>query len=192
MKKRLTAEQDQFLCELTLRHSDMLFKYAYRFFGYQSYFRGIAEDAVQETLIKAIEDVDALMVHPNCIAWLKVSLRYILLNIRRDPRWKSEELRDAFTDINIKSKNAVLDAFDRYEEYPRIKDIIEVADKILTPGEADTFYDHFLFGLTTEESAILEVVSKDTVRGRISRIRKKLRDHFGILCTFLFLLFYKW
>lgn len=73
MKKRLTEAQATYLRELTLQSADVLTKYAYRFFGYQPHMREIAEEAVQDTYLKAVEDVESLMKHPNKIGWLKVS-----------------------------------------------------------------------------------------------------------------------
>lgn len=80
MKKVLTSEQTQFLNDLTLQYGDMLTKYAYRFFGYQPNKLEIAQDAVQETFLKAVQEVETLMEHPNIAAWLKVSLKYTLFN----------------------------------------------------------------------------------------------------------------
>ena len=192
MKKVLSEAQIDFLCDLTLKSADMLTKYAYRFFGYLPHMREIAEEAVQDTYLKAVEDIETLMKHPNPIGWLKVSLRNILLNIKRERHWKYEESNDIILDLQEKRLYAVLDAFDELERYPRLKALEEVVNVILTPDEVETFYDHFLYGLTTQETALLECVSNDTIRGRISRIRKKLRKHYKMPCFLLLLLFYQW
>lgn len=191
MKKKLSKAQADYLREITLQSADVLTKYAYRFFGYQPHMREIAEEAVQDTYLKAVEDVESLMKHPNKIGWLKVSLRNILLNIKREQHWKYEDAKETIDDNPDKKLHIVLDAFDEFDHYPRLKELEEVANAILTPDEAETFYDHFLCGLTTEETAILESVSNDTVRGRISRIRKKLKKHYKLPCFLLLLLFYR-
>lgn len=191
MKKVITEAQADFLRDLTQRSADVLTKYAYRFLGYQLHMREIAEEAVQDTYLKAVEDIETVMIHPNPIGWLKVSLRNILLNIKREQHWKYEESKDVIRNNPDKRLYAALDTFDEFNSYPRLKELEEVIRTILTPNEAETFYDHFLCGLTTEETAILECVSNDTVRGRISRIRKKLRKHYKMPCFFLLLLFYK-
>ncbi len=191
MKKELTEAQAIFLRDLTIQSADVLTKYAYRFFGYQPHMREIAEEAVQDVYLKAIEDVEILMEHPNKIGWLKVSLRNILLNIQREQHWKYEETREVIRDNPSRRMYAVLDAFDEIDRLPRLKELSQVVDTILTPDEAETLRDHFLGGLTTEETAILECVTNDTVRGRISRIRRKLRKFYGLPCFLLLLLFYK-
>lgn len=151
----------------------------------------ITEEVVQDTHLKAMEDIESLMIHPNPIGWLKVSSRNILLNIKREPYWKYEESKDIIHDTPDERLYAALDSFDEFDRYPRLKEPEKVVNTILHPDEADTFYDHFLCGLTTEETAILECVSNDTGRGRISRIRKKLRKHYKMPCFLLLLLFYR-
>ena len=191
MKTILTKEQAEFLCELTYRYGDALTKYAYRFFAYHPSMLQIAQDSVQETFEKAILHVDHLMKHPNQIGWLKVSLRNILLNTQREKRLQYEDLRASVADSPDVYRDATIAAFERVDQYPRLKEVVDAASEILTEAEINTFYDHFLMGLTTEETALLESVSSDTVRGRISRIRKKLRKYFGFPCCFLFFLFYR-
>lgn len=189
MKKVLTSEQLQFLDDLTLQYGDMLTKYAYRFFGYQPSKLEIAQDAVQDTFLKAVQDVEELMIHPNKAAWLKVSLKYTLFNIKRESHWQYEEPH-AVLPSNVSANDFVTEALDHMYDLPHLKDVITVANTILSEEEISTFNNHFLFGLTTEETAILESVPNSTIRGRISRIRKKLRVHFDMPCCFLFILFY--
>ena len=189
MKKALSSEQLKFLDDLTVQYGDMLTKYAYRFFGYQPNKLETAQDAVQDTFLKAVQDVDSLMAHPNKAAWLKVSLKYTLFNIQREPHWQHEELQPTITD-SMSRKIAVTEALDHIEHLPRLEEVIAIANTILSEGEIDTFYDHFLIGLTTEETAILEGVPNATVHGRIGRIRKKLRKYFGLSCYFFLILFY--
>ena len=64
---------------------------------------------------------------------------------------------------------------------------------LLTPEEIQTFGDHFLQGFTAEETAKMENVPAATVRGRISRIRKRLKRYFLNLCVLLSVMCYmKW
>lgn len=192
MKKHLSYDESAFLCELVVKYGDALTKYAYRFFNYQPHMYEAAQDAVQETFVKAVRDVEILMNHPSKIGWLKVSLRNILLNmVNRNQYWQHEELQDEIKENPFEQQQAILDALDYLEGYPRLSEVIAVADTILTPDENETFTDHFLFGYTTEETAAREKISNDTVRGRLSRIRKKLRKYFGFSCFFLLVMFYK-
>lgn len=189
MKKVLTSEQTQFLHDLTLQYGDMLTKYAYRFLGYQPNKFEIAQDAVQETFLKAVQEVETLKEHPNIAAWLKVSLKYTLFNIQRDPYWQHEEPRNSITN-HSSSKDLLVDALDQIDSLPPLKEVISVIDSVLSREELSTFHNHFLLGLTTEETAVLESVPNSTIRGRISRIRKKLKSHFNMLCCFTLILFY--
>lgn len=189
MKKILTSEQIQFLDDLTRQYGDMLTKYAYRFFGYQPNKFEIAQDAVQETFLKAVQEVETLMKHPNIAAWLKVSLKYTLFNIQRDPYWQHEEPHASIIN-QFAAKDLITDALNQIDSRPRLKEVISVIDSVLSREELSTFHNHFLLGLTTEETAVLESVPNSTIRGRISRIRKKLKSYFNMLCCFGFILFY--
>ena len=61
MKKVMSEAQANFLRDLALQSADVLTKYAYRFFGYQLHMREIAAEAVQDTYLKAVEDIETLM-----------------------------------------------------------------------------------------------------------------------------------
>ena len=98
MKKPLSESQVNYMRKLTQTSADVLLKYAYRFFGYQQHMQEVAEEAVQDTFLKAVEDVESLMKHPNPIGWLKVSLRNILLNIKREQHWKFEEAKEVIVE----------------------------------------------------------------------------------------------
>lgn len=192
MRRDLSKEQSEFLCDLVNKYGDVLTKYAYRFLNYQPHLYEAAQDAVQETFIKAIHDIDILMAHPNKIGWLKLCLRNILFNmVNRNQHWQHEELVGFPAEHPFEQVRILLDAFEHLDDYPNLAEVIDVAEVILTPDENQTFTDHYLIGLSTDETATLENVSNDTVRGRLSRIRKKLRKHFGFPCLFLLIMFYK-
>ena len=76
----------------------------------------------------------------------------------------------------------------KYETAQRqLEDVLQVAHAILTTEEQRTLESHFIGGLTTAETAMLESVPESTIRGRISRIRRKLKKHFPELCVLLLL-----
>ena len=179
--KKLTEEQEAFLNQLPEKYGDSLSKYAYRFFGYKPHMLPVVEDAVQETFIKAIRDVEDLMKHQNQHGWMKTSLKHILLNKCRDMNRRKEELFGAETDIPAIAKQAMVNALERWESRITLPEVIERAGEILTKDEMESFVDHYLIGLTTEETAAQEGVSAGTVRGRLSRIRKKMKKNFDVM-----------
>ena len=60
-----------------------------------------------------------------------------------------------------------------------VKEVIVAAKLILSDKELAVFIDYFLNDLSTAETAKLNRMTYDTVRGKISQIRKKLKNHFG-------------
>lgn len=193
MRRRLTEQQTRFLSESPVQYGDALLKYAVRFLGYQPHLLPLAEDAVQETYIKAIENVDDLMQHANPAAWLKLCLKRILLNHLRSASHQREELTENLAQLPAVTADAIQTALDRWSDRVSLQDVREMAALLLTPDEQQTFDDHFLYGFTTDETALLEGISSATVRGRISRIRKKMKKYFAHMCVFLFVMcYFKW
>ncbi len=183
MRMKLSEEQIDFLNQLPLLYGDMLTKYAYRFFGYQQSMYQAAEDAVQDTFIRALYHVDALMSHPNVAGWLVTGLRYTLLNYRRSqPR--EELFADPAESAQVSAQMA-LESLERWERSEQLSDVKNAVLSILTVDELVTFNDYFLMGFSTEETALVEQVSFDTVRGRLQRIRKKLQKKLTKVCCFL-------
>lgn len=193
MRKRLTEQQHRFVSSLPRLYGDALLKYAVRFLGYKPHLQHLAEDAVQEIWLKAIENVDVLMQHENPSAWLKLCLKRILLNKLRAASHQREELVEDIAQHPAASAQAVRTALERWQETTNLHDVQEVAAMLLSPEEMQTFGDHFLYGFTAEETAKLENVPAPTVRGRISRIRSKLKKYFLNLCVLLSVICYmKW
>ncbi len=176
--KRLTEEQERFLNQLPAEYGDALSKYAYRFFGYQRHMLPAVEDAVQETFVRAVHEVECLLKHPNPLGWLLTVLRFVLLNQRRVMNRCREDLYGEETEILETTGTAMMDVLEHRESRVTLPEVMEQAEVILTRDEMATFVDHYLIGLTTEETALRENVSADTVRGRLSRIRKKMKKYF--------------
>ena len=66
------------------------------------------------------------------------------------------------------------------EDSITLDEVITAAEMILSDEEQAIFNDYFLDDLSTSETAQLNHMTYDTVRGKISRIRKKLKAHFDI------------
>lgn len=190
MTQRLTDEQRQFLDDLVRRTSDMLLKYAYRYFHSYKHYEYMAEDAVQDVYLRAIRCVDTLMTHENPIGWLKVTLVHVL----KDKKRKAYIQRELITeDVVLNShcnRQAALEAIDRWSLKERLDAVMEAVAKVLTEDEQSTFRDHFLMGYSMEETSQRENISWYAARSRIERSRKKLKKYFGLLSLFAILIRY--
>lgn len=176
----LIDAQLHFLEALAEQYGDMLTDYAWRFFGYRQSMLPTAQDAVQEVFIKAIRHVDTLMAHPNQAAWMKAALKHTLIGLYRSSKRRSETLCEDITRLPEITRQSMEDSLARWEQHFRLEEVLQVAQAILTWEEQQTFQHHFMQGLTAREAALLEEVSADTVRGRIFRIRKKMRRFFHL------------
>lgn len=187
MQKRLTDKQAAFLEELAIRYSDVLMQYALRFLNYQPHLRPLAQECVQETFLRAIKCVDGLMSHENPVGWLKVVLKHLLLNRIGSAKHQREELCGDISVHTAAIGQSAEDALALWEAHQQLEDVLQVAHAILTTEEQRTLESHFFGGLTTAETALLESVPESTIRGRISRIRRKLKKVFPELCVLLLL-----
>lgn len=187
MRKRLTDAQAAFLNDLAIRYSDVLMQYAMRFLNYQPHLRPLAQECVQETFLRAVRCVDALMSHENPVGWLKVVLKHLLLNRVGSARHRLEELCEDVAAHPAALEQSAQDALTQWETHRQLEEVLEVAHAILTTEEQRTLARHFFAGLTTAETALLESVPESTIRGRISRIRRKLKKYFPELCVLLLL-----
>lgn len=187
MSKRLTDRQAEFLDELAIRYSDVLMQYAMRFLNYQSHLRPLAQECVQETYLCAIECVEGLMGHENPVGWLKVVLRHQLLNRVGSAKHRCEELCGDVSAHAVARGQSARDALALWETHQQLEDMLQVAHAILTTEEQRTLESHFFDGLTASETALLESVPESTIRGRISRIRRKLKKYFPELCILMIL-----
>lgn len=187
MHKHLTDKQAAFLEELVIRYSDVLMQYAMRFLNYQLHLRPLAQECVQEAFLRAVKCVDGLMAHENPVGWLKVVLKHLLLNHTGSAKYQREELCG---DISVHAAaigQSAMDALNCWETQHQLEEVLQVAHAILTLEEQRTLDTHFISGLTTAETALLESVPESTIRGRISRIRSKLKKVFPELCVLLLL-----
>lgn len=190
MRKRLTENQAAFLDDLAIRYSDVLMSYAMRFLNYQPHLQPLAQECVQETFVRAIACAEALMQHENPVGWLKVSLKHLLLNSISSARFRREELHEDVSAHPKALQQSAADAFALWEQHQQLAEVLAAARKLLTPEEQRTLDAHFRDGLTTAETALLESVPESTIRGRIGRIRRKLKKHFPELCVLLLLTSY--
>ncbi len=187
MSKRLTDKQAAFLDELAIRYSDVLMQYAMRFLNYQPHLRPLAQECVQETYLRAVKCVDGLMGHENPVGWLKVVLKHLLLNRIGSANHQREELCGDVSAHAAALGQSAEDALALWETHRQLEEVLQVAHAILTTEEQRTLESHFFGGLTTQETALLESVPESTIRGRISRIRRKLKKYFPELCVLLLL-----
>ena len=177
MPKKLNQEEEKFIAKIAEQYYEMLHQYCCRCISYNTKYLPIVPDVVQATFLKAVENAAVLLQHENVPGWLKRSCYFSLMNMLRDIRSSREVASPAidrlrFLGLAATENDAV------WEGKISLNDVIAAARKILTEGEWIVFVDYFLNNLSTDETAMKNHLSHDAVRGRISRIRKKLKLYF--------------
>lgn len=137
MKKPLSEARANFMDEMILQSADILTRYAYRYFDHQPSMQKIAEKAVQDTYLKAADQIELLMQLSSPLGWLKDNLEKELLRIKRRRWWQSGESRRATGDDPERQREALLNALDKLAQEPRWKEREEAICAVLLPDEAD-------------------------------------------------------
>lgn len=183
--KQVTPEQAEFLEEIEKKYSPLLRHYIRRFLNYDARAKDIEDDTVQEVLLKAVRDVDKLMAHENVVGWLKRSCEFSLRSMLRKMRNSREIPSDAVEKLEIKSEKELLKSFDNWSQSITVKEVREAVCELFQEEDQQVFNDYFGNDMTMKETAEKNGMTTDKVRGKISRIRKKLKKYFQLTCIFL-------
>ena len=175
MGKELTDAEKAFLADLANRYYEMLEKYCGRCVSYHPKYMPIIPDLIQETFLKAAENASLLMRHENIPGWLKKSCHFSLLNALRGIRMSREVLSPAIDKLYREERG---ESGDAWRGQITLKEVLAAAQTVLTENEQIIFNDYFLDGLSTAETAERNCLTRDAVRGRISRIRRKMKQYF--------------
>lgn len=189
MAQKLTPEQAAFLEELVRQYSKMLERYCARFFSYNSNYLPLVPDVLQEVYLRATKDIEKVMASPSPAAWLKVCCKNTMLYMLRKRKTSREILSaeaEKLLDINPKM---ITEAIEKWQQDITIEDIQATVLLLLSEEDQSIFEDYFLNDLTTKETAKKHKMSEDKVRGKISRMRKKLKAHYAAI-LFEILLFF--
>lgn len=160
MRSRVSFESE------AVPHLESLMRTAVRLSGD----RARAEDAVQETFLRAWRSFRTYQPETNCRAWLF----RILLNVlkkaagkkRRDPLAEAE-------DVEVSSK--VVPLFPDTEGNSR-QDILAAVNR-LTPEFRDVLWLVIVEGFAYKEAAQILDIPIGTVMSRLYRARRELRGH---------------
>ena len=177
MSQELSEEQAAFLETIANQYEKMLFRYCAKCVSYNPKIMPFVPDLIQEVYLKASVNVNILMNHTNIPGWLKKSCHFSLLNMLRNQRNGREVLYPTIEKLQLllhQGRSAI-----NYDEASTtLEGVIAAAETILSEEEQAIFNDYFLDDLSTLETARQNHMTYDAVRGKISRIRKKLKAYF--------------
>lgn len=139
-----------------------LFRYAY-WLGRD---RALAEDVVQEALLRAWKSFDSLTDHAKAKSWL-------LTIVRREHARHFEGLRPVFTDVDELELSDT--EFSPVEADADVRDVRRLM-AALDPEYREPLVLQVVLGCTCEEIAELMSLSRAAVLTRLFRARKKLTE----------------
>lgn len=145
--------------------------YAIKLLGSQYY---LAEDFVQDTLIKALSNKGQYKPDTNLKAWLMTILRNEVFNYFRRSKYaylQSQTREDASTiDVPVRPDQEITIQWKEFEKvFETLSEVHKRSIKLI-----------FIDGLSYEEAAAIEKVPEGTVKSRVSRARMLLRKMFEL------------
>lgn len=177
MGREMTVEQAEFLEKIAKQCDEMLHRYCAKCVNFNPKLMPFIPDLVQEVYLKAAMNVNGLMHHSNIPGWLKKSCHFSLLNMLRNQRNGREILSPTAEKLQTLLHQSVISIQEDASSIT-LGDVLTAVEIVLTQTEQAIFNDYFLDDLSTAETARLNHMTYDAVRGRISRIRKKLKAYF--------------
>ena len=133
--------------------------------------KNLASDIVQETFMVAYEKADKLKNHKNIQGWLYRTARNRMLHLLKNAL--------PYEDLSALSET-LYDGKNREEESIQILDLYPEMAKHLDPQELDLIIRHYEEGYGYNELAEEYHTSRASVKMRLQRARKKLRENLKI------------
>lgn len=128
-----------------------------------------ADDLVQDTLLKALSNLDKFQEGTNLRAWLFTILRNSFYN---DIRYQKYHQTSPLDDI----ASASLETRATQEKYIEYKDVLRGLG-VLVPEQREAIILIAAEGLSYEEAAIVCGCPVGTVKSRLSRARQRLEEY---------------
>ncbi|PWW28416.1 RNA polymerase sigma-70 factor (ECF subfamily) [Cytobacillus oceanisediminis] len=137
----------------------------------------LAQDVVQETLIKAFEKIDTIEDQKKLGAWLSAIATRTAIDFVRKERRTYERIADCIDLENCLERNH-LDAGQEAEMNMLQEQIYAYVDS-LSPDQKRVFLLKVNHGLKEREIADILQLNPNTVKTKIFRVRKQLREMLG-------------
>ena len=128
-----------------------------------------ADDLVQDTLLKALSNLDRFQEGTNLRAWLFTILRNSFYNNIRYQKYHQTAPLDEAGPANVGIGNT-------QEKYLEFKDVLVGLSK-LVPEQREAIILVAAEGLSYEEAAVIANCPVGTVKSRLSRARQRLEEY---------------
>ena len=155
--------KDKFLKELMGATYEKL----YAFVDRRQTDKWFAEDVVQETFLEAYRKAELLADHPNQLGWLYLTVRNKMMKMCGKKK-----------DVCLFDGGEIVCMELEEEEWKyREIELVESIKSAVSEEEYEMLRDYWLNGYSSEEVADKYGVDRGAIRMKMSRLKKKLREH---------------
>ena len=130
-----------------------------------------SDDLVQDTLVKALSNLDKFQAGTNLRAWLFTILRNSFYNDIRYKKYHQTAPLDDVNPVNLELRAT-------QEKYIEFKDVLKGLGE-LVPEQREAIILIAAEGLSYEEAAAVCNCPVGTVKSRLSRARQRLEEYMG-------------
>lgn len=172
--KRFKAASEWSVSDLStffVRHRESLLNQASRALGD----RGLAEEVVQDSLVKVILASPELNSEDHALAYFRATVRSLSIDLMRQSGLRPRLV--ALDEVSVQTERDHLSSPDLVEDFERADDavLIKEALSLLSPAERAALVLWELEGRSTEEVARELGIKKSSVRHTVARARASLR-----------------
>jgi RNA polymerase sigma-70 factor (ECF subfamily) len=171
------AGDKQAFRELVDRH----YKRVYRFLLTHAISATEAEDLTQETFLQAYLNLKSFRGEARCLSWLIGIALNLVRNYTRRSRWRLNETdiddMPAGFDVAAPSLGATSSNPEQLADYHEALRALEIGLEKLSPDARVSLVMVSLQGLPYEEVATLLGEPVGSIKSRVSRARRQLREH---------------
>jgi RNA polymerase sigma-70 factor, ECF subfamily len=128
-----------------------------------------ADDLVQDTLLKALSNLDKFQEGTNMRAWLFTILRNSFYNDIRYQKYHQTAPLEELSNSNLETRAT-------QEKYAEFKDVLKGLSQ-LVPEQREAIILIAAEGLSYEEAAAVCACPVGTVKSRLSRARQRLEEY---------------
>lgn len=176
----IDSEREYFLDNLYRRYAKHLEDFCLRYVQYQTEYRSIVDEAIQDTILQVIKSYKTIVAYPpdRLEAWLLVTCRHRLTSALRTYRTRKKHHVGPFDDACIiESPQHTIDVIEEYIDCMDDKVLADRVLSILTDRERRIVQKRYYQDFSPSEIADQEHMTIGAVKAVLARGKEKIKKN---------------